>query len=129
MKKQRFPLLLFLTLACVFLTLGFFLGRTSRQGEITLAIPLSMQTAPTEALAQPTRESAPDHDNRVNINTATEEELMTLPGIGEVYARRILDYRKKNGSFSSVDQLLNVPGIGEKRLEALLDYITVGGTP
>lgn len=127
MKKQRFSLLLLLTLAFVFFTLGFFLGRNGGRREVILSVPVSMQTAPTEHSALLSQGSTTERTKRVNLNTATEEELITLPGIGEVYARRILDYRAKNGSFSSVDQLLNVPGIGQKRLEAILDLITIGG--
>ncbi len=127
MKKQRFSLLLLLTLAFVFFTLGFFLGRNGGRREVILSVPVSMQTEPTEHSAPLSQGSTTERTKRVNLNTATEEELITLPGIGEVYARRILDYRAKNGSFSSVDQLLNVPGIGQKRLEDILDLITIGG--
>ena len=62
---------------------------------------------------------------RVNINTASKEELMTIKGIGEGKALAIIEYRQKNGGFSSVEELVNVRGIGEASLERLRDYITV----
>lgn len=61
----------------------------------------------------------------ININTATRRELQKLEGIGEVKARAIIDYREKNGEFSSVDELVNVSGIGEKTLEKIRANITV----
>ena len=62
---------------------------------------------------------------RVNINTADKAQLETLPGIGNVKAQNILNYREKNGPFQSVEDLLNVNGIGEKVLEGMKDYITI----
>ena len=61
----------------------------------------------------------------VNINTASKKELDALPGIGEVLAQRIIDYRSANGPFSTVDELTKVKGIGEKTLEKLKPYATV----
>lgn len=62
---------------------------------------------------------------RVNLNTASLEELISLPGIGETLAGRILAYREEHGSFQDTTQLREVEGIGDKKLEALLPYICV----
>ena len=61
----------------------------------------------------------------VNINTATQTELETLPGIGPSTALKIINYRKENGKFSSIEDLKNVNGIGDNKFEALKKYITV----
>lgn len=61
----------------------------------------------------------------VNINTATQTELETLPGIGPSIALKIINYRKENGKFSNIEDLKNVSGIGENKFEALKKYITI----
>ena len=61
----------------------------------------------------------------MNINTATAEQLASLPGIGPKTAERILEYRQKNGSFKKIEELMNVKGIGEKSFLRIKDLITV----
>lgn len=62
---------------------------------------------------------------KVNINTATQTELETLPGIGPSIALKIINYRKDNGKFSSIEDIKNVSGIGDAKFEALKKYITI----
>ncbi|MFZ2269383.1 MAG: helix-hairpin-helix domain-containing protein [Azonexus sp.] len=63
----------------------------------------------------------------VNINTATQEELDAVKGIGPGKAKAIIDYRSKNGPFKSVDDLKGVKGFGEKSLAKLKGELTVAG--
>ena len=63
---------------------------------------------------------------QININTADEEMLQTLPGIGPVLAGQIVEKRKTYGEFRIPEELISVPGIGHGKLEQILDYITVG---
>ncbi|MBE2217167.1 MAG: helix-hairpin-helix domain-containing protein [Ignavibacteria bacterium] len=61
----------------------------------------------------------------ININTALAGDLTRLPGIGEVMAERIIDYRTKQGGFKSAEELMNVKGIGEKKFEKMKEHISV----
>ena len=72
----------------------------------------------------PGEEIAPDFPP-VDLNTATAEELDTLPGIGESLARRIIAYREANGPFGSIEEIMEVSGIGEAKFAELEDRVTV----
>ncbi|HVO11046.1 MAG TPA: helix-hairpin-helix domain-containing protein [Vicinamibacteria bacterium] len=63
---------------------------------------------------------------KVNLNTATVEQLTTLPGVGPKLAARIVEYRQKSGSFRNPQELINVRGIGEKSYAKLEPWLTVG---
>ena len=92
-------------------------------------IPDVGQTIPTSSSSaappQPSvRRSASSNGSRININTATFQELQTLRGIGPTMAQRIIEYRQTSGRFATVDDLTNVKGVGEKTLEKIRDSIT-----
>ena len=62
---------------------------------------------------------------KVNINTATAEELMVLKYVGEALSQRIVEYREEQGAFESPEDIVKVPGVGQRVYEANKDIITV----
>ena len=64
-------------------------------------------------------------DGRININTATSEQLQTLSGVGPVMAGNIISHRDARGGFATIEEIMNVSGIGERTFESLRDRITV----
>ena len=64
-------------------------------------------------------------DGKININTADIDLLQTINGVGESLASKIIDYRKQNGKFKSVEDLKNVSGIGDKKFEDIKDKVIV----
>jgi competence protein ComEA len=85
------------------------------------AVPQQIITQPTI----PSRSGAGIGDLLININTADQGELETLPGIGPVTAQKIIDFRTANGGFPTVEAILEVSGIGEVTFENIRDLITV----
>ena len=66
-----------------------------------------------------------EHSAKVNINTATVEELMSLKGIGEKKAESIVEYREEIGSFATIDELKGVKGIGDKVFNKIKNHIAI----
>ncbi len=81
--------------------------------------------APSGPVPRASGASGPSAGAPVNLNTADEVALDTLPGVGPITAKAIIDWRTRNGGFTSVDQLAEVDGIGPGRLAKLRDRVTV----
>ena len=91
--------------------------------------PTTGPGTPTLTPEPPTATQPPNNPastgNRININTATQAQLESLPRIGPAIAQRIIDYRTINGPFTTIEQIMNVNGIGPVTFEAIKDFITV----
>ena len=126
---QQFRRLVFPAITLCFLLVigGYYLGRRSVDGVILTTQRASEVTESTAA-----RSLSPaailESDSRtglLDLNRATLEELMELPGIGEVRARQILDYIAENGPFRQASDLMKVEGIGEGIFAGLRDLVFV----
>jgi competence protein ComEA len=90
--------------------------------QMQVYVPRQGETSPP-----PPNGSSPDSSTeKININTASAEELDKLSGIGPAIANAIIDYRTKNGSFKKIEDINNVKGIGDALFEKIKDQITVG---
>ena len=130
MKK---PVNILVALTCVFAAFlgGFHIGRRLNRSPVyiyqtlpeTNPDPAPEEEASAEEIveeAEPEKALFP-----MNVNTATAEELVELPGIGPALAQRIVDYRAANGDFRAVEELVKVNGIGDSRMKELLPLVTV----
>ena len=106
---------------------GINLARALEDGE-QLNIPYVEGASPVIGTEVPPFASTQSSSSSelVNINTASQTELETLPGIGPTTAQKIIQYREQNGPFVSTQDIINVPGIGPGTYERIKDLITVG---
>ncbi len=99
---------------------SFFVAASSK---IDSVIAVEEDTAGNRPAAARRKQSSVD--TPLDLNRATVEDLVSIPGIGNVTAQRIVDYRSSNGKFGSVEELKNVKGIGAKKLEQMKPYLRV----
>ena len=87
-----------------------------------LALCLGLALSSVSVLAQ---KSNPVTTEKVNLNSATAEQLQSLPGIGPAIAKSIIEHRTKIGKFSRIEELINVKGIGEKKFQKIKDRLSI----
>jgi comEA protein len=73
----------------------------------------------------PAQQAKPVSVEKINLNTATVEQLQKLPGVGPALAKAIIEYRTKSGKFTKIEEIINVKGMGEKKFLLIKDRLTV----
>ena len=101
------------------------MGRLSFVMAVLTAIALGSSSVHGMQAKAASAQAAATASSPVNLNTATAEQLETLPGIGAATAKRIIEHRQKTGGFKKIEELMNVKGIGEKSFLKLKPLITV----
>lgn len=143
-----------ITLAFVFFISGFFVGRNFNQITVEEISSLRVETTRTPDVQEVQNEPAGNEtnasvnmnintntevvqlpvvepgmptggDGRININTASRNELMDLPGIGPALADSIIEYRNNHGAFRTIEDIMNVSGIAQGRFDRIKDRISV----
>jgi competence protein ComEA len=92
---------------------------------VIAAEPAATQKQEPAKAAAPPAKKAPGLEGQININTATADQLLLLPGVGKKTADVIIEYRTKNGNFKAVDDITKVKGIGAKKLEKIKGYLVL----
>jgi len=96
----------------------------------TVIVVESQSNKPSNFLRQPPPPPGPTNSSQlININTASQTELETLPGVGPVIAAKIIAYREAHGRFYTIEEILEVSGIGPVKFEGIKNLITVGDSP
>ena len=113
MKKPFHATLMIVSVLILALTVELLYFRNNEDRQITLSY-ISTDTKTDSSL--------------MDLNSATAEQLQTLPGIGPKLAQRIISYRDANGGFRDFSELLNIEGLGKGRMESILPLITLGGS-
>ena len=126
MKKHIIPILAtFLSAVVVFMS-GLFYGRQMSRPAIEVSSVLT--DGPTVVTTVPREQNEEIQVSfPIDINHASLQELMALPGIGEVLSQRIIDHRAEHGPFEALEDIMEVNGISEKRFEDIKDLICIGG--
>lgn len=92
---------------------------------ITIQTKTTLTTTTTTSKVMTNTTTTKQQNQKVNINTATLEELITLNGLGESKAKSIIEYRTNTGLFNTIEDLLNVKGIGQRIFDGIKDFIEV----
>ena len=114
-----------ITLIFITLTIISPLWDSNASAIVTISAGNPASAEDSDLLASPTQTSEASPQSSVNINTATIQELCSLPAIGETLAKRIIAYRDEHGLFNSIDEIMSVEGIGAKTYEDIKNNITV----
>lgn len=105
MKKSGFIIILIASIA-ISMMIGVYIGTQSNGGQIEVMYQFH-------------------HIGIINLNTATIDELVQIPGIGEITAQQIVDYRSRKGNYNSVDDLLNISSISKDKLKEIRQYLRI----